>query len=132
VTLQAQKRTNREGGLMADHAHHEADELDLAAGDFWVQIESSPGDGPIWDRSLNLSTSGNVANGTLLTTLLFAYIGYHERLLAHHQCSNPDCRLVWGHRQVLGMLETVLDQTAQLLEGCDEAPESDAEEDQAD
>jgi hypothetical protein len=132
VTLQAQKRTNREGGLMADHAHHEADELDLAAGDFWVQIESSPGDGPIWDRSLNLSTSGNVANGTLLTTLLFAYIGYHERLLAHHQCSNPDCRLVWGHRQVLGMLETVLDQTAQLLEGCDEAPESDVEADQAD
>src|SRR5262249_8477236 len=127
VTLHAQTRTNCEGGLMADHTHHEADELDLAAGDFWVQIESSPGDGPIWDRSLNLSTSGNVANGTLLTTLLFAYIGYHERLLAHHQCSNPDCRLVWGHRHVLGMLETALEQTAQLLEGCDEAPESDAE-----
>lgn len=79
---------------MADHAHHEADELDLAAGDFWLQIESSPGAGSLWDRSLNLSTSGNVANGTMLTTLLLAYIGYHERLLAHHQCSNPDCRLV--------------------------------------
>jgi hypothetical protein len=117
---------------MADHTHHEADEFDLAAGDFWVQIESSPGGGPLWDRSLSLSTSGNVANGTLLTTLLLAYIGYHERLLAHHQCSNPDCRLVWGHRHVLGMLETALDQTAQLLEGCDEAPESDAEADQAD
>src|SRR6266487_18430 len=73
---------------MAESEHHEADELDLAAGDFWVQIESSSGAGPIWDRSLNLSTSGNVANGTILTTLLFAYIGYHERLLAHHQCSN--------------------------------------------
>jgi hypothetical protein len=56
---------------MADHAHHETDELNLAAGDFWVQLESSPGDGPLWDRSLNLSTSGNVANGTILTTLLF-------------------------------------------------------------
>jgi hypothetical protein len=117
---------------MADHAHHEADALDLAAGDFWLQIERSPGAGPLWDRSLNLSTSGNVANGTILTTLLLAYIGYHERLLAHHQCSNPDCRLVWGHRQVLGLLETALDQTAQLMEGCDEAPEADAEEDQAD
>ena len=116
---------------MADHEHHEADELDLAAGDFWVQIESSQGDGHIWDRSLNLSTSGNVANGTILTTLLFAYIGYHERLLAHHQCSNPDCHLVEGHRHVLGMLETALEQTAQLLEGCDEAPESDEEEDHA-
>jgi hypothetical protein len=91
VTLQAQKRTNRAGGLRADHAHHEADELDLAAGDFWLQIERSPGAGPLWDRSLNLSTSGNVANGTILTTLLLAYIGYHERLLAHHQCSNRWC-----------------------------------------
>ena len=116
---------------MADHEHHEADELDLAAGDFWVQIESSQGEGPIWDRSLNLATSGNVANGTILTTLLFAYIGYHERLLAHHQCSNPDCRLVGIHQQLLGMLETALEQTAQLLEGCDEEPESDEEEDQA-
>jgi hypothetical protein len=130
VTLHAKKCTNREGGLMADHEHHEADELDLEAGDFWVQIESSQGEGHIWDRSLNLSTSGNVANGTILTTLLFAYIGYHERLLAHHQCSNPDCRLVWGHRQLLGMLESALDQTAQLMEGCDEEPESDEEEDQ--
>jgi hypothetical protein len=126
-TLQAKKRTNREGGLMADHEH----ELDLAAGDFWVQIESSPGEGPLWDRNLNLSTSGNVANGTILTTLLFAYIGYHERLLAHHQCSNPDCQLVWGHRQVLGLLETALEQTAQLMEGCDEEPEADEGEDQA-
>ena len=116
---------------MADHAHHEADELNLAAGDFWVQIESSPGDGPIWDRSLNLSTSGNVANGTLLTTLLFAYIGYHERLLDNHQCSNPDCRLVRVHRQLLGMLETALEQTAHLMEGCDEVPESGEEDDQA-
>ena len=41
---------------MAEYEHHEADELDLAAEDFWVQIESSPGAGPIWDRSLNLST----------------------------------------------------------------------------
>ena len=116
---------------MADHEHHEADELDLAAGDFWVQIESSPGEGPLWDRSLNLATSGNVANGTILTTLLFAYIGYHERLLAHHQCSKPDCRLVWGHRQVLGLLETALEQTAQLMEGCDEEPEADEGENQA-
>jgi hypothetical protein len=131
VTLQAKRRTNRKGELMADHEPQEADELDLAAGDFWVQLESSPGEGLLWDRSLNLSTSGNVANGTILTTLLFAYIGYHERLLAHHQCSNPDCRLVRVHRQLLGMLETVLDQTAQLMEGCDEEPESDEEEDQA-
>jgi hypothetical protein len=131
VTRKAKKRTNREGGLVAEHDHYEADELDLEAGDFWVQIESSQGEGNIWDRSLNLSTSGNVANGTILTTLLFAYIGYHERLLAHHQCSNPDCRLVRVHRQLLGMLETVLDQTAQLMEGCDEEPESDEEEDQA-
>jgi hypothetical protein len=131
VTLQAQKRINREGGLVADHTHDEADELDLEAGDFWLQIESSQGEGPLWDRSLNLSTSGNVANGTILTTLLFAYIGYQERLLAHHQCRNPDCRLVWVHQQLLGMLETALDQTAQLLEGCDEAPESAEEDDQA-
>jgi hypothetical protein len=132
VTLHAKKRTNREGGLVAEHEHHEADELDLEAGDFWVQIESSQGHGPIWDRSLTLSTSGNVANGTILTTLLFAYIGYHERLLEHHQCSHPDCRLVWVHRQLLGMLETALDQTAQLMEDCDEEPESGEEEDQAD
>ncbi len=116
---------------MAESEHHEADELDLAAGDFWVQIESSPGAGPLWDRSLNLSASGNVANGTILTTLLFAYIGYHERLLAHHQCSNPDCRLVSGHQHVLGLLETALEQTAQFMDGCDEEPESDAGEDQA-
>jgi hypothetical protein len=96
--------------------------LDFEAGDFWVQIESSQGNGNIWDRSLNLSTSGNVANGTILTTLLFAYIGYHERLLDNHQCSHPDCRLVWVHRQLLGMLETALDQTAHLMEGCDEEP----------
>ena len=117
---------------MAEHEPHEADELDLEAGDFWVQIESSQGNGTILDRSLNLATSGNVANGTILTTLLFAYIGYHERLLAHHQCSNPDCRLVWVHRQLLGMLETALDQTAHLMEGCDEEPESGEEEDDTD
>jgi hypothetical protein len=116
---------------VAAHEHDEGDELDLEAGDFWIQIESSPGEGPIWDRSLNLSTSGNVANGTILTTLLFAYIGCHARLLAQHQCSNPDCRLVGVHRQLLGMLETALDQTVQLLEGCDEEPEFDEEEEQA-
>ena len=66
---------------MAEHEHHETDELDDEAGDFWLQIESGQGDGHIWDRSLNLSTSGNVANGTILTTLLFAYIGYHERVV---------------------------------------------------
>jgi hypothetical protein len=131
VTLQAKKRTNREGGLVADHEHDEGDERDLEAGEFWIQIESSHGEGPLWDRSLNLSTSGNVANGTILTTLLFAYIGYHARLLAQHQCSNPACRLVGVHRQLLGMLETALDQTVQLLEGCDEEPECDQEEEQA-
>jgi hypothetical protein len=117
---------------MADHEHHETDELNLAAGDFWVQLESSSGDGPLWDRSLNLSTSGNVANGTILTTLLFAYIGYHERLLAHHQCSNLDCQVVGVHRQLLGLLETALEQTAQLLEGCDEASEAEEGADHAD
>jgi len=96
-----------------------------------VQIESSQGNGNIWDRSLNLSTSGNVANGTILTTFLFAYIGYHARLLDNHQCSHPDCRLVWVHRQLLGMLETALDQTAHLMEGCDEEPESGEEEAEA-
>ena len=116
---------------MAEHAHHETDELDYEAGDFWVQIESGHGNGHIWDRSLNLSTSGNVANGTILTTLLFAYIGYHERLLDNHQCSNPDCRLVRVHRQLLGMLETALEQTAHLMEGCDEVPESGEEDDPA-
>ena len=116
---------------MADHEHDEEDELDLEAGDFWIQMESSQGEGSLWDRSLSLSTSGNVANGTILTTLLFAYIGYHARLLAQHQCSNPDCRLVEVHRQLLGMLETALDQTVQLLEGCDEEPEGDEEEEQA-
>ena len=92
--------TISEGGSVAEHDHHEADELDFAAGDFWVQIESSHGNGHIWDRNLNLSTSGNVANGTILTTLLFAYIGYHARLLDNHQCSHPDCRLVGVHRQL--------------------------------
>lgn len=119
---------------MADHEHYETDEdeLDFEAGDFWVQIESSQGDGSILERSLNLVTSGNVANGTILTTLLCAYIGYHARLLDEHQCSTPDCRLVWVHRQVLGMLETALEQTAHLLEGCDEAPEAEEEADEAD
>jgi hypothetical protein len=116
---------------VADHAHDETDALDVDAGDFWLQIESSQGDGHIVERHLNLSTSGNVANGTILTTLLFAYIGYHARLLDNHQCSHPDCRLVGVHRQLLGMLETALDQTAHLLEGCDEEPESAEEADEA-
>jgi hypothetical protein len=116
---------------VAEHEHHETDELDDEAGDFWLEIESGQGDGHIWDRSLNLSTSGNVANGTILTTLLFAYIGYHARLLDNHQCSHSDCRLVWVHRQLLGMLETALEQTAHLMEGCDEVPESGEEGDQA-
>ena len=116
---------------MADHEPHETDELDYEAGDFWIQIESGQGTGPLWDRSLNLSTSGNVANGTILTTLLFAYIGYHARLLDNHQCSHPDCRLVWVHRQLLSMLETALEPTAHLMEGCDEVPESGEEDDQA-
>jgi len=118
---------------VAEHKHQATDELDLAAGDFWVQIESSQGNGTLLDRRLNLATSGNVANGTILTTLLFAYIGYHARLLKNHQlCSNPDCRLVWIHCQLLGMLETALDQTAHLMEGCDEEPESGEEEDDTD
>jgi hypothetical protein len=116
---------------VAEHEHHEADALDGDAGDFWVQIESSQGAGHLFDRRLTLSTSGNVANGTILTTLLFAYIGYHERLLANHQCNTPDCPLVGVHRQLLGMLEIALDQTAHLMEGCDEAPESDEEADEA-
>ena len=122
---------NLKGGRVAAHDHHETDELDGEAGDFWVQLESRQGDGHILDRNLSLSTSGTVANGTVLTTLLFAYIGYHERLLTHHQCSNPDCRLVQGHQQLLSMLETALEQTAYLLEGCDEAPETEEEEDEA-
>ena len=114
-----------------DHAHDDEDELDYDAGDFWVHIASSTipelateESGTIWDRNLQLSTSGNVANGTILTSLLFAYIGFHDRLLEHHQCSDADCRLVGLHRQVRDMLETVLDQTAHLLERCDEAPET--------
>ena len=123
---------------MAEHEHHDLDDLDYEAGDFWVQIESSAipglaseGSGDIWDRSLHLSTSGNVGRGTILTTLLFAYVGLHERLLENHQCSNPECGLVQVHRQLLGMLETVLDQNAHLMEGCDEEPESYEEEDDA-
>lgn len=121
---------------MAEHEHHEMDELDYERGDFWLQIECSAspelspeGNGDIWDRRLHLSTSGNVANGTVLTTLLFAYLGFHERLLENHQCSNPDCRLVWAHRQLHDMLETALDQTAHLMEDCDEEPEVGNEED---
>ena len=117
---------------MAEHTHHEAEGREGEDGDFWLQIEGGPGHGPPWERSLYLSTSGNVANGTILTTLLFAYLGYHERLLAHHQCSQSDCRLVEAHRQLLDLLETALDQTAYLMEGCDEAPEAGAEDDQAD
>lgn len=122
---------------MAEHAHDETDELDYERGDFWVQIESSamPGlasedSGNIWDRSLHLSTSGNVGRGTILTTLLFAYIGFHERLLENHQCSDPECGLVQVHRQLLGMLETALDQTAHLMEDCDEEPEPDDDEEE--
>jgi hypothetical protein len=37
----------------------------------------------------------------------------------------------WSGDYVLGLLETALEQTAQLMDGCDEEPESDAEEDQA-
>jgi hypothetical protein len=122
---------NVQGGRVAEHEDHEAEELDFAAGDFWVQIESRQGDGAILDQNLNLATSGNVANGTVLTTLLFAYIGYHERLLTHHQCSHPDCRLVQVHRQLLSLLETALEQTAHLLEGCDEDPEAEEGEDEA-
>ena len=36
------------------------------------------------------------------------------------------------HRHVLDLLETTLDQTAHLMEGCDEAPETGAEDDRAD
>jgi hypothetical protein len=114
-----------------EQEHQESDDLDYEAGDFWVQIESRDASGNIWDGNLHLSASGNVANGAVLTTLLLAYLGYHERLLEHHQCSNPDCRLVWLHQQLRTMLETVLDQTVHLLEGCDEEPdtgEEDAEE----
>jgi hypothetical protein len=50
---------------VADHAHDETDALDGDAGDFWLQIESSQGDGHIVERHLSLSTSGNVANGTM-------------------------------------------------------------------
>lgn len=122
---------------MAEHEHDETDELDYEHGDFWVQIESSAmpglasaGSGNIWDRSLHLSTSGNVGRGTILTTLLFAYIGFHERLLENHQCSDPECGLVQVHRQLLGMLETALDQTAHLMEDCDEEPELDDDEEE--
>jgi hypothetical protein len=111
-----------------EHEHHEIDDLDYEAGDFWVQLESINAGGNIWDRSLHLTTSGDVANGAVLTTLLFAYLGYHERLLEHHQCSNPDCRLVWVHEQLRTMLETALDQTVHLLEGCDEEPETGEED----
>ena len=116
---------------MDAHEHHERDSLDYETEDFWVEIESRYERGNIWDRRLYLSTSGDVANGAVLTTLLFAYLGYHERLLAQHQCSNPDCRLVWVHQQVRTMLETALEQTGHLMEGCDEEPETgeeDAEE----
>jgi hypothetical protein len=116
---------------VTEHVHHEAEGREGEAGDFWLQIESGHSHGPLWERDLYLATSGNVANGTILTTLLFAYIGYHARLLAHHQCSQPDCRLVEVHRQLLDLLETALEQTVHLLEGCDEAPEAGAEDDQA-
>jgi len=83
-----------------EHEHQEIDDLDYEAGDFWVEIESRYESGNSWDRRLYLSTSGNVANGAILTTLLFAYLGYHDRLLEDHQCSNPNCRLVWVHQQL--------------------------------
>jgi hypothetical protein len=111
-----------------EHEDSERDDFDYEVGDFWVQIESRDGNGNIWERSLQLASSGNVANGAVLTTLLFAYIGYHERLLEQHQCSNPDCQLVSVHRQLRTMLETALDQTGHLLEGCDEEPEAGEED----
>ncbi|HEY5869726.1 MAG TPA: hypothetical protein VI542_29870, partial [Candidatus Tectomicrobia bacterium] len=117
---------------MAEHTHHEAERGEGEDGDFWLQIEGSPGNASPWEQSLSLSTSGNIANGTILTTLLFAYLGYHARLLAHHQCRQPDGRLVEVHRHVLDLLETALDQTAHLMDGCDEAPEDGAEDDRAD
>jgi len=116
---------------MDEYEHEESEDLDYEAGDFWVQIESRDASGNSWDGTLHLSASGNVANGTVLTTLLFAYLGYHERLLAHHQCSDPDCRLVWVHQQIRTMLETALDQTGHLLEGCDEVPETGEEDAEA-
>jgi hypothetical protein len=115
---------------VAEHAHQEGEGHESDAGDCWLQIEIGPHNGPLWERDLALSTSGNVANGTILTTLLFAYIGYHDRLLSHHQCSQAGCRLVGVHRQLLDLLETTLEQTPHLLEGCDEAPEAVAEDDQ--
>jgi hypothetical protein len=122
---------------VAEHEHHEMDGLDFEAGDFWVQIGSralpgpaSQGSDALWDRSLHLSTSGNVANGSVLTTLLFAYIGFHERLLEHHQCRHPECGLVQVHRRLLGMLETALDQTAHLMADCDEQPASGDDEEE--
>ena len=57
---------------------------------------------------------------------------FTDRLLAHHQCSNPAFQLVGVHRQLLGLLETALEQTAQLLEGCDEAPEAEEGDNHAD
>ena len=116
---------------MADHAHQEAEGRESANGGFWLQIEGGHHSGPPWERSLFLSTSGNVPNGTILTTLLFAYVGYHTRLLAHHQCRQADCRLVEAHQHVLDLLETALDQTAHLMAGCDEAPEADGEDNEA-
>jgi hypothetical protein len=70
---------------VTEHGHQETEGRAGDASDFWLQIESGPHNGPLWERDLSLSTSGNIANGTLLTTLLFAYIGYHDRLLANHQ-----------------------------------------------
>lgn len=116
---------------MTDHAHQEAEGREQAHGAFWLQLEGDQNAGPPWERHLSLSTSGNVPNGTILTTFLFAYIGYHTRLLAHHQCSHVDCQLVEAHQQVLALLETVLDQTAHLMTGCNEAPEAEGEDHEA-
>ena len=116
---------------MADHAHDETDALDVDAGDFWLQIESSQGDGPIVERHLNLSTSGNVANGTMRRP-------YSLRISATmHGCSTTTSVAIrtadwWAYTgSCLGMLETALDQTAHFLEGCDEEPESAEEADEA-
>ena len=109
---------------MTDHAHQETEGRARANGAFWLQLEGDQDAGPPWERNLVLSTSGNVPNGTILTTLLFAYVGYHTRLLAHHQCSHGGCQLVEAHQQVLDLLETALDQMAHLLAGCDEVPEA--------
>lgn len=67
--------------------------------------------------------SPNVAKGTVLTTLLCAYMGFHEGLMENHQCGNPECGLVRVHQQLHDLLHTALDQRAHLMQDCDEEPE---------